>query len=211
MSEEPSEKRTSEDVPDAGEATRGGSTIYRLCEEVVLLREKNDRQHKLFEQRMKEVQQAMQASFHSFAADTQRAYQQLRQELHGEKRASLALLNDLMEIGFDLERIADAWTQHIEPATPPADGAAEWTKAVEGWAESVCVQARKVRDTLVRHGIHRYDAALGSAYNPALHERVGSRPAEGMPPLRVAEQTEHGYASQQPEFVLRRAKVIVSE
>ena len=52
---------------------------------------------------------------------------------------------------------------------------------------------------------------IGSAYNPALHERVGSKRIEGMGPLLVAEQRERGYASQQPEFVLRRPKVLVSE
>ena len=35
--------------------------------------------------------------------------------------------------------------------------------------------------------------------------------AEGMGPLLVAEQRERGYASQQPDFKLVRAKVIVSE
>ena len=64
---------------------------------------------------------------------------------------------------------------------------------------------------LLRHGIQPYDAVIGSPYNPALHERVGSKRAEGMGPLLVAEQRERGYASQQPEFVLRRPKVIVSE
>jgi len=34
---------------------------------------------------------------------------------------------------------------------------------------------------------------------------------EGMGPLLVAEQLESGWASQQPEFILRRPKVIVSE
>jgi hypothetical protein len=32
-----------------------------------------------------------------------------------------------------------------------------------------------------------------------------------MDALRIAEQRERGYASQQPEFVLRRPKVIVTE
>ena len=64
---------------------------------------------------------------------------------------------------------------------------------------------------LERLGIHPYDAVIGSAYNPALHERVGSMRMEGMGPLLVAEQRERGYASQQPDFVLRRPKVIVSE
>ena len=56
-----------------------------------------------------------------------------------------------------------------------------------------------------------YDAVISSPYNPALHERVGSTRVEGMGPNLVAEQRERGYASQQPEFVLRRPKVIVSE
>ena len=56
-----------------------------------------------------------------------------------------------------------------------------------------------------------YDAVISAPYNPAIHERVGSARVEGMGPLLVAEQRERGYASQQPEFVLRRPKVIVSE
>src|SRR5207248_775023 len=143
---------------------------------------------------MTKVRDAMQATFNSFAADTQRAYQQLRQEIHGEKRASLALLNELLDLAFDLEHVA---ASRPRPADP---------ESFDRWAEAVEVQSRKVQDALRRHGVHPYDAVLGSAYNPALHERVGSRRTEGMDALRVAEQKEHGYASQQPEFVLRRAK-----
>jgi molecular chaperone GrpE (heat shock protein) len=175
------------------------SSVYRLCEEVIALREKNDRQHKLFEQALTKARDAMQTSFNSFAADTQRAYQQLRQEIHGEKRVSLALLNELLEIGIELEHIAAS-----RPAVEDAD-------SLRRWADAVDVESRKVHAALLRHGIHPYDAVIGSAYNPALHERVGSRRAEGMDPLRVAEQRERGYASQQPEFVLRRPKVLVSE
>jgi molecular chaperone GrpE (heat shock protein) len=68
-----------------------------------------------------------------------------------------------------------------------------------------------VAAALVRHGIHRYDAVIGSPYNPAMHERVGSKRVDGLEALRVAEQTQHGFASQQPGFVLRRPKVIVTE
>ena len=84
--------------------TQGTSSLYRLFEAFIALREKNERQHKLFEQTMAKTRDALQASFNSFAADTQRAYQQLRQEIHGEKRAALAVFNELMEIGLDLER-----------------------------------------------------------------------------------------------------------
>jgi molecular chaperone GrpE (heat shock protein) len=187
--------------PAAGRdnGTVWSSSMYRVCEEMIALREKNDRQHKLFEQTLTRMRDALQASFNSFAGDTQRAYQQLRQELHGEKRVSLALLNELLEIGLDL--------QQIVAARPRPDDA----EAFARWADSVEVEARKVEAALARHGIVPYDAVVGSAYNPALHERVGSRRTEGMDGLRIAEQRERGYASQQPEFVLRRPKVIISE
>jgi hypothetical protein len=179
--------------------TLGSSTIYRLCEEVISLRERNNRQHQEFERKLNAVRDDLKTSFNSFAADTQRAYQQLRQETHGEKRVSLALLNELMEVGQDLEAIV--------AARPPLDD----PEALKRWAEAIEVESRKVQAALLRHGIHPYDAVISSPYNPALHERVGSKRVEGMGPLLVAEQREHGYASQQPEFVLRRPKVIVSE
>jgi molecular chaperone GrpE (heat shock protein) len=157
----------------------------------------------MFDQALAKTRDSIQASFNSFAGDTQRAYQQLRQEIHGEKRISLVLLNELMEIGLDLEQIVAA-----RPKAPlPGDDGAAQTR----WADGVEVEARKVAAALVRHGIHRYDAVIGAPYNPALHERVGSKRVEGLEALRVAEQTQHGFASQQPGFVLRRPKVIVTE
>jgi molecular chaperone GrpE (heat shock protein) len=186
-------------APDRLPPTLGTSSIFKLFEAFIAMRERNDRQHKVFDQALAKSRDTLQAAFNSFAADTQRAYQQLRQEIHGEKRISLALLNELLEISFDLD--------HIVASRPRPDDA----EAVARWAEAVEVQARKVQAALVRHGIHPYDAVIGSPYNPALHERVGSRRTDGMDPLRVAEQKERGYASQQPEFVLRRPKVIVSE
>ncbi len=185
--------------PDGANHTLGASSLYRLCEEVIALRETASRQHKVFEQTLSRTRDALQGGFNSFAADTQRAYQQLRQEFYGEKRIALALLNELLEIGIDLERIVTA-----RPWGADAAAAARWVESVE-------VESRKVQAALLRHGIHRYDAVIGSAYNPALHERVGSQRLEGMDPFRVAEQREPGYASQQPEFVLRRPKVIVSD
>jgi hypothetical protein len=179
--------------------TLGSSTLYKLCEEVIALREYDKRQLRLVEQTLNKVRDELKTSFNGFAADTQRAYQQLRQELHGEKRVSLALLNTLIEIAHDMQAIVAA-----KPA--PEDGV-----AVQRWTEAVEVQSRKVDADLLKHGIQPYDAVISSPYNPAIHERVGSKRVEGMGPLLVAEQVERGYASQQPEFVLRRPKVIVSE
>jgi molecular chaperone GrpE (heat shock protein) len=108
-----------------------------------------------------------------------------------------------MEIGFDLEQIV--------ANRPRTEFPGEEGEAVARWADGIEVECRKVGAALLRHGIHRFDAVIGSPYNPALHERVGGKRMEGMDALRVAEQTQHGFASQQPEFVLRRPKVIVTE
>lgn len=179
--------------------TLGSSTLYKLCEEVIALREYDKRQLRLVEQTLNKVRDELKTSFNNFAADTQRAYQQLRQELHGEKRVSLALLNELIETAHDLQAIVAA-----RPAS-------ENVEAVQRWIEAVEVESRKVDAALLKHGIQPYDAVISAPYNPAIHERVGSKRVEGMGPLLVAEQVERGYASQQPEFVLRRPKVIVSE
>lgn len=191
------------DISESGTSreldTLGSSTLYKLCEEVVALREYDKRQLRLVEQTLNKVRDELKTSFNNFAADTQRAYQQLRQELHGEKRVSLALLNELIETAHDLQAIASA-----KPSAEDKD-------AVQRWIEAVEVESRKVDAALLKHGIQPYDAVISSPYNPAIHERVGSKRVEGMGPLLVAEQVERGYASQQPEFVLRRPKVIVSE
>ncbi len=194
-------------LPGAAEAppasrsadTLGSSTIYRLCEELIALREMNNRQHKLFSQELARARDDMAGKFNHFAKATQDAYQKFRDEITGEKRVSLALLNLLLEIGQDLEHIAG-----VKPALDDREGLTRWVEAVE-------VESRKVQAALARHGIVPYDAVISSPYNPAIHERVGSARVEGLGPLLVAEQRERGYASQHPEFVLRRPKVIVSE
>jgi molecular chaperone GrpE (heat shock protein) len=180
-------------------STLGTSTLYKLCEEMISLRERNARQHQLVASQLSSLRDDLKTSWTQFADVTQRAYQQFRKELHGEKRVSLALLNELLELGQDLESIVAA-----RPAPDDKD-------AVVRWADAVEIESRKVQSALARHGILPYDAVIGSAYNPALHERVGSKKVEGMAALLIAEQRERGYASQQPEFVLRRPKVIVSD
>jgi molecular chaperone GrpE (heat shock protein) len=189
------------EVPATGrnDHTLGSSTIYRLCEEVIALREMNNRQHKLFSQELSRARDDLSGKFNNFAKVTQDAYQDLRRELTGEKRASLALLNLLLEVGQDLEHIAA-----VKPALDDRE-------ALQRWIEAVEVESRKVQAALARHGIVPYDAVISSPYNPAIHERVGSARVEGLSPLLIAEQRERGYASQHPEFVLRRPKVIVSE
>ena len=165
----------------------GEPTLRRICAELIALRERTDRQHRLFEQSLSQTRDDLQAKFDRFAADVQQAYQRLREELSAEKRYSISLLNTLTDLALDLQKVA------------------------VGAGEAVAVAARRAEALLAQFGVHRYDAVIGSAYQPALHERVGGRPVEGMGPLLVAEQIEAGYASRQPDFVLRRAKVLVSE
>jgi molecular chaperone GrpE (heat shock protein) len=175
------------------------SSLQRIIEEMIALRESTSRQLKFFDQALRQAREEGQANFTNFVSETTKAYQQMRQDMHGEKRHALALQSELLEIALDLARIVGA--------RPPIEDRA----ASAAWAESVEVLARKVEAMLARLGILPYDAVIGSAYNPALHERVGNKSVAGMGPLLVAEQLERGYASQQPEFVLRRPRVLVSE
>src|SRR5436853_3886879 len=90
---------------DSEPATQGTSSLYRLFEAFIALREKNERQHKLFEQTLNRARDSLQSSFNTFAADTQKAYQQLKQDVQGEKRFSLALLNELLDLAIELDHI----------------------------------------------------------------------------------------------------------
>ena len=106
--------------------------------------------------------------------------------------------------------IPGAFAQEVAaPVTAPVAG--DEVDAVNRYMNSIEVQNRKIQDSLRTFGVHPYDAVVGSPYAPALHERVGGKRVEGMGPLLVAEQLQRGWASQQPEFILRRPKVLVSE
>ncbi len=139
--------------------------------------------------------------FNTHAADNQRAYTALKNEIQGEKRFSLAMLTTLLEIGQELEHLRRVG-EEMDASKP---------EAVKGYLDGVAVQSRKVQATLKQFGIVPYEPQPGTPYSPALHERVGSARFEGIPPLMVGRTVEQGYASQQPDFKLVRAKVIVSE
>jgi molecular chaperone GrpE (heat shock protein) len=183
--------------------TMGMSSVYRLFEAFIALREKNERQHKLFEQTLNRASYSFHGSFNTFAGDTQKAYQQLRQDVQGEKKFSLTLLNVILDLGIEMNHILESKPKHV-PAGPEGE-------ALQNWLKSLEVQNRKLWDDIRKFGIHPYEAPVGAPYNPALHERVGSTRIDGLPALMIAETKEKGYASQQPEFILRRPKVIVTE
>src|SRR5438876_12134976 len=122
--------------PDA--PTLGMSSVYRLFEAFIALREKNERQHKLFEQTLNRARDSLQSSFNTFAGDTQKAYQQLRQDVLGEKKFSLTLLNVLLDLGIEMNHILESKPKHL-PAGPEGEALASWVKSLE-------VQNRKIWD-----------------------------------------------------------------
>src|SRR6478752_1127968 len=84
----------------------GTPTLERLCAEMIALRERNDRQHKIFEQTLSQLRDDLGDKFAQFTKDIQQAYQQLRGELTAEKRHSLALATMLLDTALDLDRLA---------------------------------------------------------------------------------------------------------
>jgi molecular chaperone GrpE (heat shock protein) len=186
-------------APPREDHTLGASTIFKLCDEVIRLREMNNRKHQDFDRTLAKTRDELKSSFDKFAAETQRAYQQLRQETVGEKKFSMDLLMLLLEISQDLD--------HITAVKPPPDD----PEAVKRWIEAVEVETRKVQAAVAQKNVIEFEARPGEPYNPALHKRVGSERVEGMGPLLVARTTKKGYASQQPDFVLQRPEVIVTE
>jgi molecular chaperone GrpE (heat shock protein) len=116
---------------------------------------------------------------------------------------SLTLLNVILDQGIEMNHILESKPKKW-PDGPDGEALKNWLTALE-------VQNRKIWDDIRKFGIHLYEAPFGVPYNPALHERVGSKRVDGLPALMIAETTEKGYASQQPEFILRRPKVIVTE
>src|SRR5207249_4371588 len=120
-------------------ATQGMSALYRLFEEFIRLRERNAREHKVFEQTLSKTRDTLQGSFNTFASETQKAYQFLRQELNGEKKVSLVLLNEMLEMSHEL--------QHIVEARPQVHLAGEEMEALARWMDAIEVQYRKVQAT----------------------------------------------------------------
>ena len=118
-------------APPRDEHTLGASTIFKLCEEVIRLREMNNRKHQDFDRTLIKLRDELKSSFDKFAADTQRAYQDLRKETVGEKKFSMDLLMLLLEICQDME--------HIMEMKPAPDN----VEAVKGWMEGVAVETRQ--------------------------------------------------------------------
>ena len=151
----------------------GTPTLERLCAEMIALRERNDRQHKLFEQTLSQLRDDLGDKFAQFTKDIQQAYQQLRGELTAEKRHSLGSPRCCSTRPW----IWIAWRHRSRRmrASPSPSRKAQATLAE--WASTVTT------------------SHFGEEYRPALHERTGTERVEGLGPGRIARQLEPGFAS----------------
>ena len=73
--------------------------------------------------------------------------------------------------------------------------------------EGVKLVSKQLEDALARFGVMGFDS-LGTPFDPARHEAVGSRAHESIPAQHVAEEYQRGY--QLHDRLLRPALVIVS-
>ncbi|MEO8092372.1 MAG: nucleotide exchange factor GrpE [bacterium] len=80
--------------------------------------------------------------------------------------------------------------------------------AAEGLTQGVELVYRELREALARAGVEAYDPA-GESFDPAWHEAVTTRAADGAQPGTVVETLAKGYRLD--DQVLRAAKVVVGE
>ncbi len=80
--------------------------------------------------------------------------------------------------------------------------------APEGLAHGVELVYRELREALAHAGVEAYDPT-GEGFDPAWHEAVTTRPADGAEPGTVVETLAQGYRLD--DQVLRAAKVVVGE
>lgn len=85
--------------------------------------------------------------------------------------------------------------------------AAPADEASKTFVEGVKLVAKGLEDALARFGVTGYDS-LGTPFDPAKHEAVGSRPHDTIPNQHVAEEFQRGYLLH--DRLLRPALVIVS-
>lgn len=147
-------------------------------------------------------------------SDLEQFKKQAEEYLGGWKRAKADLINykkdefqRLEEVakfaGEDLIRelitILDSFDLSIVAMEKTQDGKVE---------KGVYLIRLQLEDLLKKRGLERIKAKVGDAFNPALHEAIGTMASEG-PEGTIAEEVERGYALHGK--VLRPARVKVSK
>ena len=127
-----------------------------------------------------------------------------------ERRGRAAVARDLVPALDNLERaLRAAGIDPEEAGAGPADEPrSEEVSARDALAHGVELVYRELRGALTRSGVESYDPA-GDAFDPALHEAVATRAAEGSGEGTILETVEKGYRLDGQ--VLRAARVVVAE
>ena len=103
----------------------GSSTLLRLLDAMINLGERNKAEHKLFASELRAARDAVKDNYNSFAGDMQKAFQQMRKEFHGEKRAATQAWFEAKEMEKERKRLAaeekEQAAKKAEPAKPRAE------------------------------------------------------------------------------------------
>jgi molecular chaperone GrpE len=127
-------------------------------------------------------------------ADYQNLRRRTEEEIeHARAAAADRLLRRIVDIADDFDRSVD----HA-----PAE------LAGDPWAEGIAAIDRKLRAALEAEGVVAIDA-LGTPFDPALHEAVASVPGSGRPEGEVVAEMRRGYMV--GDRVLRPSMVGVSD
>jgi len=108
-----------------------------------------------------------------------------------EERGASEVLRELLEVADNFDRALE----HAGDGVPAA------------FVDGMRLVARSLHDVLDRRGVRRIDA-VGTEFDPALHEALTSLPDAEAEPNTVLSEVQPGYRL--GEKVLRPAKVIVS-
>ncbi len=133
-----------------------------------------------------------------------------RETAEARLRGKAELARELIPAIDNLERAIRS--SGIDPDARPGAGdqdpPSREVSARDALAQGVALVYRELRGSLERAGVESYDPA-GEPFDPALHEALGTRPAEGARPGTVVETLDRGYRLDGQ--VLRAARVVVSE
>jgi molecular chaperone GrpE len=131
------------------------------------------------------------ADFDNFRKRTRREVDDARR--HGRD----GLLKDLLPVFDNLERA-------VEHALKSSSGEADW----KGLAEGMALVLRQFTDTLSRAGVDRLQA-VGTPFDPALHEAIQHLETDDHPPGVVAAEVQAGYRD--GDRLVRPALVVVAK
>jgi len=130
-------------------------------------------------------------------ADFENYRKRMAEELKGaEARGKASLAAELIGVIDNLERAL---------ATAGVDPEGEGAGPLE---QGILLTYRELREALGRAGVESYDPA-GEPFDPAWHEALQTRPAEGAEPGTVVEVLQKGFRLDGQ--VIRAARVVVGE